>query len=339
MAVREVFDLPGGAIFHGYLPPIKADEYAHTTSIWEFCMEIPAQVLRVLWDRYDYGADEEFLAETLYPALRETAIFYSHYAKIGDDGRYHIIPTVSAEHWGWTPKLERNQDTTSALCMFRWLLDRAIEASEILGRDADLRDRWQEIADGLSPYPTYDTPEGPVYTDVPGVDPVGHEYNWFAGVTPTLLADEINLDSSPERIELMLRTARLVKGWANNRVAPLLGAEKGTAAEQLINSRSGRIHLFPAVPNNATVAFRDMQARGGFEISAEYVRGEVTFVQVKSRRDGPCHLMNPWPGRDVAIRNPGSDSLVSYEADGQHGDCLVWFTEEGAVYTVSPGKP
>ncbi|MBX7259788.1 MAG: hypothetical protein K1Y02_25765, partial [Candidatus Hydrogenedentes bacterium] len=200
---RDVFDLPGAALLHGYLPPIKPDVYAHTTTVWEFCMEIPAQVLKVLWDRFDYGGDEAFLADTLYPALRETAIFYQHYAKLGEDGYYHVIPTVSAEHWGWTPKLERNKDSTSALCMFRWLLNRTAEASELLGRDADLRKQWVDVANRLAPYPTYDTPEGKVWTDVPGVDPTTNDYNWFAGVTPTLLADEINLDSDPKQIEMM----------------------------------------------------------------------------------------------------------------------------------------
>ena len=181
---REVFGLPGAALLLGYLPPIKADEYPHCTGIWEFSMEIPAQVLKVLWDAYDYSGDEQFLAETVYPSLRETAIFYSHYATRGVDGYYHVIPTVSAEHWGWTKKFERNRDSASALCMFKWLLGAAADASEVLGRDADLRGKWREVAAKMAPYPTYETPEGIVFTDVRGVNPIGVEYNFFAGFTP-----------------------------------------------------------------------------------------------------------------------------------------------------------
>lgn len=333
---RDVFDLPGAALLHGYLPPIKPDVYAHTTSIWEFCMEIPAQVLKVLWDRFDYGGDEAFLADTVYPALRETSIFYSHYAKLGDDGYYHVVPTVSAEHWGWTPGLERNKDSTSALCMFRWLLNRAAEASELLGRDADLRGQWLDVANRLAPYPIYDTPEGPVFTDVPGVNPIGKDYNWFAGVTPTLLADEVNLDSDPRQIEMMLRTSRLVKGWANSRVPPLLGAEAGTDTEQLLNSRSGRIHLFPAVPEAACVAFRDLQARGGFEVSAERVNGEVTFVQIHSRRNVECRLVNPWPAREIVVRKLSDGHTVLHDTDKEHGMYIRFAAQQGAVYAVSP---
>ncbi len=266
---REVFNLPGAILQHGYLPPIKADEYAHTHSTWEFCMEINAQVLKPLWDRFDYGADEKFLAEVVYPAMRETAIFYSHYVEKGSDGYYHIIPTVSAEHWNWTPRFARNSDSASALSMFRWLLNRTIEAATLLKQDEKLIPGWQAVADNLAPLPTYDTPEGSIFTDVRDVNPLGVEYNWFAGVTPTILADEINLDSDPQKIEMMLHTARMTKGWRNHYVFVLLGDKKGIEVENLINSRSGRIHLFPGIPDSATVGFKALQARGGFEVTSE----------------------------------------------------------------------
>lgn len=331
---REVFNMPGAALLHGYLPPIKADEYAHTTSIWEFCMEIPAQVLKVLWDAFDYGGDERFLADGVYPALRETAIFYSHYATLGQDGFYHVIPTVSAEHWGWTPGFQRNRDSTSALCLIRWLLNRAADASEILGHDEDLRVEWRRIAQRIAPYPTFETPEGPVFTDVRDVRPIGVDYNWFAGFTPALLADEINLDSPPAQKEIMLRTARLVKGWAVGQIGPLLGAVRGIGTEQLVNSRSGRIHLFPAVPDGTHIAFRDMQARGGFEVSAECRDGKVTFVRLRARRAVLCRLMNPWPGRPVTVYDDTTRQRVSHEIVKTAGECVTFNAETEHVYAV-----
>ena len=333
---REVFGLPGAALLHGYLPPILPTDYAHCSATWEFCMEIPAQVMKCLWDCFDYDGDERFLAESVYPALRETAIFYSHYVTRGDDGRHHVIPTVSAEHWGWTADFEKNRDSTSALCMFKWLLERAAQASEILGCDADLRERWREIAANMAPYPTWDTPEGPIFTDVLGQDPIGVEYNWVAGVYPCELADEVNLDSPPEEKEMMLRTARLSKGWNVKNIPPLLAAEKGFSAEQLINSRSGRIHLFPALPpDGATVAFRGMQARGGFEVSAECIEGQVTFVRLNSRRDTICRLMNPWPGSAVSVQEAPTGDVVAHDLDKENGECVVFQAAQNRSYLVS----
>ncbi|MBX7258961.1 MAG: hypothetical protein K1Y02_21545, partial [Candidatus Hydrogenedentes bacterium] len=175
-------------------------------------------------------------------------------------------------------------------------------------------------------------------TDVPGVDPTTNDYNWFAGVTPTLLADEINLDSDPKQIEMMLRTSRLVKGWANRRVPALLGAEPGTEAEQLLNSRSGRIHLFPAIPPELTIAFRDLQARGGFEVSAERVNGEVTFLQIRSRRDVECRLMNPWPGRKVVVRMIPDGSAVPHRMDNENGECIRFAAHKDNVYAISTAE-
>lgn len=162
------------------------------------------------------------------------------------------------------------------------------------------------------------------------------EYNWFAGVTPTLLADEINLDSPPEQKKLMLRTARLVKGWAVRQVGPLLGSVKGTSPEQLINSRSGRIHLFPAIPPQTTVAFRDMQARGGFEVSAECIQGKVTYMHLRARRNVACRLMNPWPGKKVQLRELSTEKVIPHELDASQGECVIFPAGRGREYVLQP---
>jgi hypothetical protein len=335
---RTVFGVPGAAITIGYLPPVKADIYVNTSGNWTFCTELPAQVAKVLWDRFDYDGDEAFLRRLAYPYLREVAIFCANYAKLGTDGWFHVIPTLEAEHWEWTWRYYRNRDSTSALSLFRWALLTAATASEILGRDADLRGRWREVAGRLAPYPTFETPEGPIYADVRDADPTKvPNYNWFAGIIPCAVADEVNLDSPPATKQMMLRSARLVSGWANWMVPQLLGVDKGFAPEQMVNSRSGRIHLFPGVPAKATVAFREMQARGGFAVSAECVGGVVTFVELTARRDGACRLMNPWPRSPIVVRDAITRQTVHCELDRSNGECCVFPTVRGHRYTVSAG--
>jgi len=351
---RQTFGLPGMFLAHGYLPPIKADNvYPHTINTWEFCMEIPAQVMKIGWDNFDYGGDERYLAETVYPALRDLAIFYAAYAVKQDDGYYHVIPTMSAEHWGWTYRFEKNRDSASALSMFRWTFKRAAEASEIMGVDADLRGTWLRMADQMAPYPTFESDEGTIYTDMAGVNPLGVGYNWFAGVYPTILADEINLDSPPEEKEIMLRSARLTKGWPNNFIFHLLGREFDPALtyngyskpkpvdshealmgiltdepERLLNSRSGSIHLFPCVPENSTVGFRRFQARGGFLVTAERIGGETTTVQIESRRNIRCRLVNPWPGSEVVLVRNGKKS------EKLTGPLLTFRTAQGETIDI-----
>jgi len=383
---RETFGLPGAAVLHGYQPPVKPDRYCHTHSVWEFCMEIPAQVLKLLWDCCDYGGDDEMLRTAVYPKMRDVAEFYRHYVTLGEDGFWHVIPTVVAEYYQWrdSPNMMRTRDTTSALCMFKWQLETTAAAAERLGVDAPLRERWLEVAANLAPYPLFETPEGPVFSDIPaapagegGKSPVDiANYNFYPGYYPCILADEVNLDSPPEQIEMMLRTARLVRGWLREVPPLLLGAvrvgeslsawegfgnwdgsgkrvgvsawtslkewlgmesEQDVFAESLLNSRGGRIHLFPGVKPDETIAFREFQARGGFAVSAECVRGKVTFVELRARRDETCRLMNPWPGVAVKVRAAPGGEFVAHQVDEQRGECIVFPARAGQAYSVAPG--
>ena len=129
----------------------------------------------------------------------------------------------------------------------------------------------------------------------------------------------------------MLRTARLVKGWKMSDVGRLLGTVRGAS---VINSRSGRIHLFPAVEPNAAIAFRDRQARGGFEVSAECIRGKVTYVRIRARRNVPCQVMNPWPGKRVRVREMSSQKVVPHELDTSRGECVVFPAQTGVKYLI-----
>ncbi len=135
-------------------------------------------------------------------------------------------------------------------------------------------------------------------------------------------------------IEVMLRTARMVKGWQQAIVPELLAETRGLDPEQLLNSRSGRIHLFPAVPDEATVGFRNFQARGGFLVSAQYDRGTIDHVTVASRRDLTCRLMNPWPGSPVRVVRGRDDKEVPITLENANGECLQFSAEAEDQYRI-----
>lgn len=344
---RNMFGMPGMAFLHGYQPPIKPDKFVHTAITLEFCFDTMAQTIKPAWDEWDYGGDIEVLRKEAYPLMREMALFYAAYAKKGDDGYYHVIPSMEPERWGWYADFARNKDAISSLSMFRWALNRTAEASEILGVDSDLRANWREVADKLAPYPTWDTPVGPVFAAIPGVEPKQSPGDHFmeAAHYPTVLADEINLDSPKELKEKMLRTVRLLpQGGSARHALTLLGVvddqergqrpAKGYDAEALLNSRSGRIHLFPAVPADAELAFRNFQARGGFLVSAARDAKGVYFLEVEARRNMTCQIMNPWPGRPAVIRESGKASPVPVRIDRSNGECLVFPAVAGRTYSI-----
>jgi hypothetical protein len=352
--VRDVFDMPGGAILHGYLPPIKPDRYIHTNSQLELCLDTAAQVVRPLWDEWDYGGDEKFLREKVYPVLKDLATFYAAYAHKGEDGRYHVVPSVQAEDWGVYPEFSRTRDTISSLCMFKWTFRRAAEAASLLRVDADSRKQWLEMASKMADYPTWDGPSGTIFAALRGIKPEKRpgDHPWFVGLYPTNLADEITLDSDPNLREMMARTAREVTTARNPDVLILLGECKETVAniskdppvlrdvsalrdevarspERLLNSRSGRIHLFPSVPAWAVVGFRRFQARNGLLVSAFRDAQGVRHVEIEARRPAVCRIVCPWRQGNITVREGAAK--VAFKMDES---CITFNVRPGRVYLI-----
>jgi hypothetical protein len=346
---RDMFGMPGMLLVHGYLPPVKPDKYVHTTITLEFCLGTMAQIIRPAWDEWDYGGDINFLKETCYPMMKQMALFYAAYAKKGDGGYYHIIPSMEEERWGFYPEFSKNKDVISSLCMFRWALERTATAADILGVDADLSKQWREVARNLAPYPTWDTPDGKIFSAIPGVEPVhlSPDHPFEANSYPAILADEINLDSPKEQIEMMVRTVKTPWTGKTGETLNLLGIREdppagnrrravGMNGESLLNSRSGRIHLFPSVkPEETELAFRNFQSRGAFVVSACKNTKGVYFLEIMSRNGNRCLLMNPWPGKKVVVKDTKKWGEVKVEVDTQNGECLVFNTEAGHTYLIS----
>jgi hypothetical protein len=345
---RDMCGMPGMFISHGYLPPVKPDKYVHTTITLELCLGTMAQLVRPVWDEWDYGGDVRFLRDECYPLLREMALFYAAYAKKGSDGYYHVIPSMEEERWGIYPEFSRNKDVISSLCMFRWGLTRAADAAEFLGVDPELRQQWRQIARQIAPYPTWNKPEGVIFAGMPGVEPrhLPGDHSGDAAAYPTILADEFNLDSPQSQRDMMIRSVRTLRSGSTAEALLLLGEPDdspaaarriaGRDAEALLNSRSGRIHLFPAVARSAEVAFRHFQARGGFLVSAAKNADGVYYVEIKPRRDNRCSLMNPWPGRVAIVHDVGKTDHVPVEVDRQNGECLIFAAVADHHYVVEP---
>lgn len=369
---RAMCNLPGMLISHGYLPPVKPDKYVHTTITLELCLGTMAQIVRPAWDEWDYGGDIKVLREECYPLMKQMALFYAGYARRADDGYYHIVPCMQEEAWGIYPRFARNKDVISSLCMFRWGLTRAAAAAEILGVDADLRENWRDVAARITPYPTWVRTEGKVFAEMPNLEPqrLPLDHGFDAAAYPTLLSDDINLDSPRELKEMMLRTVRSLPSGSTNSTLTLLGAplpapdpvpgnEYGAAAraaagprrstgldpEMLLNSRSGRIHLFPvpawdppaadAVSKKNEIAFRNFQARGGFLVSACKDSQGVYYVEIAARRDCACHVMNPWPGEQVVVRETGNAQQVQSQLDTGNGECITFSASAEKKYLLA----
>ncbi|MDR1408532.1 MAG: hypothetical protein LBJ23_10895 [Tannerella sp.] len=360
---RLKFGLPGMTIAHGYLPAARQSPWYVENAVLDFTMEVPGQILKVIWNFWDYTGDEVFLRDTCYPLLRDLALFYEAFARRGWDGNvFNLEPTVETESYGISYRMEYTRNNTGAITLFRKILNLAVEAAEHLHVDGDLVPGWREVADHLPPYPLYRVEAGEVLGANPKAFPryTRGDHGMYAGFYPVTLADEINLDSPQEQKDLVSRTADVI-GHGNNANAYILvgkgrddvprryayGAERidgyatlatqiNAVPERLMNSRSGRIHLFPVVPDWTVAAFRNFLARGGFEVSAARDTHGVQAVTIKARRSIPLRLMNPWTGKQPAVTDLTAGRKISYTMDTSNGECIVFPAEADHVYSFDP---
>jgi hypothetical protein len=358
---RLKFGLPGMCMAHGYLPAAAQSPWYVENAVLDFCMEVPAQILKVIWNFWDYAAEEDTLRETVYPIMRDLAVFYEAFARRGWDGKvFNLEPTVETESYGVSYRNEYTRNNTGALALFRWTLRTAAETAAMLGLDDQLIPGWLEVAEHLAPYPMFEVETGAVIGANEKAFPRysrGDHY-MFSGYYPVNLADEVTLDSPAEQRELYIRTADVLGSGRNWDPYILLGASKSRiprkytqgalpindhatlagdileAPERLMNSRSGRVHLFPAVPDWTVAAFRNCLARGGFEISAARDESGVRAVTVKARRDAACSLMNPWPGASITIVDVDNGEALPFKTDASNGECLVFEARAGHAYSV-----
>jgi hypothetical protein len=315
----------------------------------DFCMEVPGQVMKIIWNFWDYTGDEAFLRETAYPPCG-TSPYFTRRSRAA----------AGTEGYGISYQMKYTRNNTGAITLFRKILNLAAEAAEFLGVDAGLIPGWRDVAAHLPPYPLFRVEGG----DVIGANEMAFprytrgDHFMFNGYNPVNLSDEINLDSPEELKTLMIRTADVLMCGKNADPYILLDVSKDHIPpryaygsqkiesyamlaqnivdwpERLMNSRSGRIYLFPSTPDWTVATFRGFLAQGGFEVSAMRDESGVTAVVVKARRSIPLRLMNSWPGRNPAVTDTGTGKAVAYTMDTTSGACIVMNAEAGHSYSV-----
>lgn len=220
------FGLPGMYFPHSAYPvPSKVNPYPAPPWGYEIC-ETPWTV-QSLWWQYRYTLDLDYLRR-VYPILRAAAEFLAAFVTRGEDGKYHIVPTVSPENWGATVDFRLNRDCIIDLALTEFLLDAVVEGSLALGIDAARRDKWREIRTNLAPYPEGVGPFGRVWLDVRDAP---HEYVYNVPVTlaPVFPAEQVGLGSRPEALEVARRTAQTVRLEGGNDLVwqPMVRARLG----------------------------------------------------------------------------------------------------------------
>jgi alpha-L-fucosidase 2 len=88
--------------------------------------------------------------------------------------------------------------------------------------------------------------------------------------------------------------------------------------EMLLQSHTGEIEVFPAIPASwQDVRFHQLRAQGGFLVSAALEAGELVGWEVTAERDGPCRIRSPKDGTVITLRMAAGET-VDLLAHTQH---------------------
>jgi alpha-L-fucosidase 2 len=138
--------------------PIQTDVWGRSTPEsfgWAVWIGAAAWLAQHMWWHYEYEQDIEFLRERAYPFFKEVAAFYASYLIKDKQGTLQFVPSQSPENRfvGGHPDLPVTLGVSATMDVeLAWdLLTHAIRASELLGVDARLRAKWQQILDHLPP--------------------------------------------------------------------------------------------------------------------------------------------------------------------------------------------
>jgi alpha-L-fucosidase 2 len=95
--------------------------------------------------------------------------------------------------------------------------------------------------------------------------------------------------------------------------------------EMLIQSHSGVVQIFPAIPKSwGTLSFNQLRAEGAFLVSAKKENGVVVNVEIKSEKGGILKLKNPFEKQSFTCD-------TAYELKG---NIIIISTNEGQEITL-----
>lgn len=140
---------------------------------------------------------------------------------------------------------------------------------------------------------------------------VGYSYSWLGNVKARALDGQ----GAAEALRIFAEAFCLPnsfhvngdqtgKGYSNFTYRPFtLEGNFAFAAgiqEMLIQSHTGIIRIFPAVPDDwEDIEFDQLRSEGAFLVSAKKEKGRVEIVEIKALKGGILRLQNPFPSRKI----------------------------------------
>ena len=308
--------------------------YAYTIGVAGFAVQN-------LWLHYKYQPDREHLAQIVYPAIRDVAIFYCDFidrCEVGLKGKVILAPSYSPENWSLTEDFRYNRNCAFDIAFIRYTLQAGIEAAKVLGRDDSLADRFKTQLQRLPDYPTTKGPD-PIVVDVEDAPPID-SHNIPVPTVPIFPGDQITWFSSEAEKRLFARTLDKVKGNGNNSSMMLSVARArlstADAADWIRAELGARLRPNGTLAlNRRSSPFNDM---GHYteQFAASMVVSEMLLQSVGD----VLRVFPAWPGdKNARFRNLRAQGGFLVSADfvqGRTDRVKVTATADGVLRLLSP---
>ena len=202
----------------------------HNTTIWRcaqpvdngWCAFWPMAggwLSQQIWTHYRYTRDTDFLKE-YWPVMKGAAEFLNEWLVLSDNG-YYTTPVGSSPEHGYYPegvdyRTPFCEGPTMDITIIKELFSNCIQASEILGVDADLAKTLESKIDNLQPYKIGSKGQLLEWDkEYREIDPQHRHLSHLYGLSPGF---EITKDKTPELFEAAKRSLEIrgdeATGWS-----------------------------------------------------------------------------------------------------------------------------
>ncbi len=325
---------------NGWTAHTQCSPFGWTAPGWDFywgwSTAAVAWLMQNIWEHYEFTGDKKYLAEKIYPIMRESVKFYTQWL-IFDEKQNRLVssPTYSPEHGPATI------GNTYEQSLIEQLFIDFLKAAEALNTDPELCAKVRDMLPKLDPYHVGKTgllkewfEEDEPDFDSSKVQKNHRHISHLMGLYP---GKQIN-NSRPELMDAAIatmndrgdestgwaraykinlwartgdgeRTYKLLRGLLESctfvnlwdfhppfQIDGNFGASAGIA-EMLLQSHEEYIRLLPALPAAwKNGSFKGLCARGGFVINAIWENGEIVSAEVFSKNGGELKIELPANG-------------------------------------------